>query len=154
MKKEYFVTEIKEINNSYVFKILKKEEDHGVVKNVIAEDDFGNKLFLKNKKVYAYIHDNIKEKIKLYDSYESFKEQTQFHTRKELEKIQQQRIEKYRKENAKLEIDILVDIKTASVYLGKLKFDRKYIDRFKYNISKAFADKAITEDDFNYLKNT
>jgi hypothetical protein len=153
MKKEYFIIDIKEINNSYAFKMLENEEDHGIVKNVIAEDDFGNKLFIKNKKVYAYIHDHIKEKIKLYDSYQSFKEETKFHTRNELEKIQQQRIEKYRKENAEFEIDILVDIKTASVYLGKSKFDRKYIERFKYNISKAFSDKVITEDDFNYLKN-
>lgn len=154
MKKKYFVVNIKEISNSYAFKMLEKKEDQEIVKNVIAEDDFGNKIFLKNEKVYAYIHDNIKDKIKLYDTYESFKEKTQLHTRKELEKIQQQRIEKYRKENAEFEIDILVDIKTASVYLGKSKFDRKYIERFKYNISKAFSDKIITEDDFNYLKKT
>lgn len=155
MKKEYFIIDFEQTKSGYSFKLLEEKEDQGIINNVIAEDDFGNKIFIRNKSIYAYIHDNTPDKIKIFKNYKSFIENTIFYTEDEFSIIQNERIERNKKsyieQYGHIKRDKLVNIRDASVYLGKLKINRDYMVASSYNLTKALEAGIITQEDFDHF---
>lgn len=155
MKKEYFTIDFEQTKSGYAFKLLEEKEDQGIINNVIAEDDFGNKIFIRNKSIYAYIHDNTPDKIKIFNDYKSFIENTIFYTEDEFSIIQNERIERNKKsyieQYGHIKRDKLVNIRDASVYLGKSKINRDYMVASSYNLTKALEAGIITQEDFDHF---
>lgn len=78
MNELYFTVFLQEHNKDYSFKLLHEPDG-----NTIAEDDQGNRIFIRDKHVYAYIHRESPNCCKLFKSEDDFFENTKFLTYEE-----------------------------------------------------------------------
>jgi hypothetical protein len=151
MIEQYFRLEIKKINDSFLFKLIsdiKLISTKNIKKTVIAEDDFSNKIYIKNNKVYAYIHDIIKSDILLYENIEEFINNTKFYTYEEYEnKIMSSETSEIIHDR-----DVYISMNIAGKYLKKSRIDERFKENGYYNITKALNLKSITQEEFEYLK--
>lgn len=151
MIEQYFKLEIKKINDSFLFKLIsnvKLINTKNIKKTVIAEDDFSNKIYIKNNKVYAYIHDIIKSDILIYENIEEFINNTKFYTYEEYEnKIMSSDTSEIIRDR-----DVYISMSIAGKYLKKSRLDERFKENGYYNITKALALNSISQDEFDYLK--
>jgi hypothetical protein len=152
MIEQYFdlTVKTKDLGNlSFYFYLLDKP-----YKNVIAEDDFGNKIINDDSGILLYVHDADEsiDHVKLFDNLELFYKKTNFHENdKRFEDDDEPLI--YNEYNPK-------DIEPCSIYisefiktLGIKRLLPKYKEGSYYNISQAYIDGSITKDEFILLSN-
>lgn len=120
-------------------------------KEVIAEDDFGNKIINNKNGVFLYVHDADEscDCLKLFDNIDLFYKNTEFHeTDKRFNDDEPLEFNQYHKE----------DIQPRSIYisqfvkyLGGNRLVDKYKDGNQYNISQAYIDDSITKEEYILL---
>lgn len=134
---------------SFYFYLLDKPYN-----NVIAEDDFGNKIINDDSGILLYVHDADDgiDHVNLFDNLEFFYKKTKFHENdKRFEDDDEPLI--YNEYNPE-------DIEPYSIYisefiktLGIKRLVPKYKEGSYYNISQAYIDGSITKDEFILLSN-
>lgn len=121
---------------------------------IIAEDSDGNYIILKDNSVYLFIHDSHDQYVKLFDDLNSFYSNTVFYDNVELEKRTNDFNKEYRKEYPyepnKLH-DYLILTSKFIEQLGGKRIIPKYKEGSYYNISQAYIDGTLTDDEFRIL---
>jgi hypothetical protein len=121
---------------------------------IIAEDSDGNYIILKDNSVYLFIHDSHDQYVKLFDDLNSFYSNTVFYDNVELEKRTNDFNKEYRKEYPyepnKLH-DYLILTSKFVEQLGGKRIIPKYKEGSYYNISQAYIDGTLTDDEFRIL---
>ena len=121
---------------------------------IIAEDSDGNYIILKDNSVYLFIHDSHDQYVKLFDDLNSFYSNTVFYDNVELEKRTNDFNKEYRKEypyeTNKLH-DYLILTSKFVERLGGKRIIPKYKEGSYYNISQAYIDGTLTDDEFRIL---
>lgn len=148
---KYFRVDVEKINDSFLFKLInnmKLIDTKKIKKTVIAEDDFSNKVYIKNNKVYAYIHDIIESDILIYENIDEFINNTKFYTYEEYEnKIMSSDISEIIHDR-----DVYISMSIAGKYLKKIRLDERFKENGYYNITKALALNSISQEEFDHLK--
>lgn len=142
MKKEiYFDWYIDKLNDTFVFNKVDKL-------NIIGEDEFGNIIKVINDKVYIIIHDSSLSKILLCESLDEFNKQVRYYNQEE----KNRRFEEFSK-NIKDDDDYeyLVKIKTVAQVIGSKRINSSYISSPLYNITKAWKDGEVSNDEYKQI---
>lgn len=144
MKEEiYFDWHIDKLNGTFVFNKVDKL-------NIIGEDEFGNIIKVINDKVYIIIHDSSPSKILLCESLDEFNKQVKYYNQEE----KNRRFEEFSK-NIKDDDDYeyLVKIKTVAQVIGSKRVNSSYISSPSYNITKAWKDGEVPNDEYKQILN-
>lgn len=142
MKEEiYFDWYRDKLNDTFVFNKVDKL-------NIIGEDEFGNIIKVINDKVYIIIHDSSPSKILLCESLEEFNKQVKYYNQEE----KNRRFEEFSK-NIKEDnhYEYLVKIKTVAQVIGSKRINSSYISSPLYNITKAWKDGGVSNDEYKQI---
>jgi len=137
----YFDWHINKLNDTFVFNKVDKL-------NIIGEDEFGNIIKVINDKVYIIIHDSSPSKILLCESLDEFNKQVKYYNQEE----KNRRFEEFSK-NIKDDDDYeyLVKIKTVAQVIGSKRINSSYISSPLYNITKAWKDGEVSNDEYKQI---
>lgn len=153
MLKKFFTINIK--NESIDF-----SSEFCLVDNIgnflIAEDFSGNKIIFKDSLIFLYIHDKSEELeyTKIFNNIEDFYKITYFYDEEESNKRYDDFINEYRKQtiNDSKEIpEKELYISTVIKYIGGKRILEKYKNGSHYNITQAYLDGELTEEEFKKL---
>lgn len=121
---------------------------------VLARDLSGNSLITRKDGVFLFIHDASQSYVKLFDSIEDFYRITYFYDEEESNKRYDDFINEHKKQtiNDSKEIpEKELYISTVIKYIGGNRILEKYKNGSHYNITKAYLDGELTEEEFKKL---
>jgi hypothetical protein len=113
--------------------------------NIIAEDDFGNVVKISNGKIYAVIHDVSPSKIILCSSMREFNEKAEYYSQEEKDTRFLSFCNSIKDDS---DYEYLVTIKAVAKVIGGKRVNPRYISGPLYNITKAWKDKCIIDEDY------
>lgn len=141
-QEKYFDWRIENLDDDFTFRMVERG-------NIIAEDDFGNVVKISNGKVYAVIHDVSPSKILLCSSMRKFNGKVEYYSQEEKDS----RFLSFSnsiKDNS--DYEYLVQIKAVAKVIGGKRVNPLYISGHLYNITKAWKDNTITNDEYEHIE--
>lgn len=137
-QEKYFNWRIENLDDDFTFRVVER-------RNIIAEDDFGNVVKISNGKIYAVIHDVSPSKILLCSSIREFNEKAEYYSQKEKDSRFLSFCNSIKDDS---DYEYLVPIKAVAKVIGGKGINPLYISRPLYNITKAWKDKCIIDEDY------
>lgn len=137
-QEKYFDWRIENLDDDFTFRMVERG-------NIIAEDDFGNVVKISNGKIYAVIHDVSPSKIILCSSMREFNEKAEYYSQEEKDTRFLSFCNSIKDDS---DYEYLVTIKAVAKVIGGKRVNPLYISGPLYNITKAWKDKCIIDEDY------
>ena len=150
MKLKYFTININHNNIKFDSELFLLDNNS----EVLARDLSGNSLITKKDGVFLFIHDANPSYVKLFDSTENFYRSTYFYDEEESNKRYDDFIDEYRKQTINDSQKIpekFLYISTVIKHIGGKRILEKYKNGSHYNITQAYLDGELTEEEFKKL---
>ena len=150
MKLKYFTIEINKNNTKFDSELFLLDDKS----DVLAQDLSGNSLIIRDNGIFLFIHDANPSYIKMFDTIEDFYLHTIFYDEAESNKRYDDFISEYNKKNVNNEEEKpekKLYISTVVKYIGGKRILEKYKDGSYYNVTQAYLDGELTEEEFKQL---